>query len=378
MYGFLRGKLSCVLYKWIVNIHLTIVIEVEITLCLRQNLQAEQEWEIKMSEDYVTMAHGSGGLETEQLISAVFSSAFGNEYLSQMEDSTIVCGSHKIALTTDSFVVTPIEFPGGDIGRLCICGTVNDLLMRGAIPQYITCGFIIEEGASMDSLKKIAQSMGETAKEANVLIVAGDTKVVNGKGDIYINTTGVGFIDEEQEELGAKCCKPGDCIIVSGKLGEHHAAILSSRMNIENQIQSDCAPLNQMVAALLEEKIQIHAMRDVTRGGLATVLKELATASQNDFMIREDSLPVSSTIKDFCGLLGLDPLYMGNEGKMVAVVSNHHAQKALEIIKRSPYGNDAAIIGQVEDGDGKLLMKTSIGGLRNLEVLTGEGLPRIC
>lgn len=331
-----------------------------------------------MSEDYVTMAHGSGGLETEQLISAVFSSAFGNEYLSQMEDSTIVCGSHKIALTTDSFVVTPIEFPGGDIGRLCICGTVNDLLMRGAIPQYITCGFIIEEGASMDSLKKIAQSMGETAKEANVLIVAGDTKVVNGKGDIYINTTGVGFIDEEQKELGAKCCEPGDCIIVSGKLGEHHAAILSSRMNIENQIQSDCAPLNQMVAALLEEKIQIHAMRDVTRGGLATVLKELATASQNDFMIREDSLPVSSTIKDFCGLLGLDPLYMGNEGKMVAVVSNRHAQKALEIIKRSPYGNDAAIIGQVEDGDGKLLMKTSIGGLRNLEVLTGEGLPRIC
>lgn len=153
--------------------------------------------EIKMSENYVTMAHGSGGVETEKLIDEVFATAFGNEYLSQMEDSTIVCGSHKIALTTDSFVVTPTEFPGGDIGRLCICGTVNDLLMRGAMPKYLTCGFIIEEGASIDSLKTIAQSMGETAREANVLIVAGDTKVVNGKGDIYINTTGVGFIDRK-------------------------------------------------------------------------------------------------------------------------------------------------------------------------------------
>ena len=331
-----------------------------------------------MSENYVTMAHGSGGLETQKLIDEIFATAFGNKYLSQMEDSTIVDGSHKIALTTDSFVVTPIEFLGGDIGRLCICGTVNDLLMRGATPKYLTCGFIIEEGASIVSLKKIAQSMEATAKEANIFIVAGDTKVVKGKGDIYINTTGVGFIDEKQEELGAKRCEQGDSIIVSGKLGEHHAAILSSRMNIENQIQSDCAPLNHMVMALLREKIQIHAMRDVTRGGLATILKELAVVSQKDFIIGEDSLPVSSTVKDFCGLLGLDPLYMGNEGKMVAVVSKNHAQKALEIIQNSPYGHDAAIIGQVEDGNGKLLMKTSIGGLRNLEVLTGEGLPRIC
>lgn len=344
-------------------------------ICLTLN---NIEVEIKMSEDYVTMAHGSGGLETEKLISEIFATAFGNEYLSQMEDSTIVCGSHKIALTTDSFVVTPIEFPGGDIGRLCICGTVNDLLMRGATPKYLTCGFIIEEGASMDSLKKIAQSMGETAREANILIVAGDTKVVNGKGDIYINTTGVGFIDEKQEELGAKRCEQGDCIIVSGKLGEHHAAILSSRMNIENDIKSDCAPLNQMVAALFEEKIQIHAMRDVTRGGLATILKELAVASNKNFIICEDSLPISSTIKDFCGLLGLDPLYMGNEGKMVVIVSKNHAQKTVEIIQNSPYGKDATIIGHIESGDGKLLMETAIGGLRNLEVLTGEGLPRIC
>lgn len=331
-----------------------------------------------MSEKYITMAHGSGGLETENLIHEIFSAAFNNEYLSQMEDSTIVLGSHKIALTTDSFVVTPTEFPGGDIGRLCICGTVNDLLMRGAMPKYLTCGFILEEGASMDVLKRIAQSMGETAKEAKVLLVAGDTKVVGGKGNIYINTTGVGFIDEKREELGAKCCEQGDCIIVSGNLGEHHAAILSSRMNIENHIQSDCAPLNQMVMKLLENKIQVHAMRDVTRGGLATILKELAIASKKNFKIWESRLPVSDTIKDFCGLLGLDPLYMGNEGKMAAIVSKDDAQKALEIIKRCPYGNDAAIIGHVESGDGKLLMETSIGGLRNLEVLTGEGLPRIC
>jgi len=328
-------------------------------------------------EEFVTMAHGSGGLETGKLISEIFAAAFGNDYLNQMEDSTIVAGHHKLAMTTDSFVVTPIEFAGGDIGRLSICGTVNDLLMRGAVPKYLTCGFIIEEGAPISRLKKIAMSMAETAREADVLIVAGDTKVINGRGEIYINTSGVGFI-EEDEELGAAKCTAGDCIIVSGKLGEHHAAILSQRMGIENDIKSDCAPLNQMVSTLMSAKIEIHAMRDVTRGGLATVLKEMAVGCGKNFVIGQEQLPVSDTVNDFCRMLGLDPLYMGNEGKMAAIVAEKDAKKALEIIQNSRYGESAAIIGHVEEGSGKLLMKTAIGGIRNLEVLTGEGLPRIC
>lgn len=327
----------------------------------------------------ITMAHGSGGRATGELIEEIFAQAFDNETLSQMEDAAVVQGAGKIAVTTDSFVVTPLEFPGGDIGRLCICGTVNDLLMRGAIPKYLTCGFILEEGAQIDVLIRIVSSMAATAKEAGVEIIAGDTKVIEGNGGIYINTTGVGFVPEDVD-IRADLAKPGDVILVSGNLGDHHATILSQRMEITNSMESDNAPLVEMVTRLLTQKINVHVLRDVTRGGLATVLKELAVSSGNLFEIREEALPVSAQVRDFCGLLGLDPLYMGNEGKLVAIVAPEDADRALDILRSSKYGQAAVRIGEVAeaDGEGRLVLKTRIGGRRILEELQGEGLPRIC
>ena len=322
----------------------------------------------------ITMAHGSGGAATSELIDEIFVKAFDNKVLTEMEDSAVVEGSGRIAMTTDSFVVTPIEFPGGDIGRLCVCGTVNDLLMRGATPKYLTCGFIIQEGADTQVLQKIVKSMADTAKEA------GDTKVVEGNGQIVINTAGVGFVPEGIN-ISAKNITAGDVIIVSGNLGDHHAAILGSRLAIDNKIESDNAPLGEMVKGLLEADIPVHTLRDVTRGGLATVLKELSESSRVRIELEEDALPVSNQVRDFCGLLGLDPLYMGNEGKMIAAVPAEYADKAVEIIRSSRYGEKATVIGQVletENPKGELYLKTAIGGLRALDVLQGEGLPRIC
>lgn len=328
----------------------------------------------------ITMAHGSGGAATSELIDEIFVKAFDNKVLTELEDSAVVDGSSKIAMTTDSFVVTPIEFPGGDIGRLCVCGTVNDLLMRGALPKYLTCGFIIQEGADTEVLKKIVKSMADTAREAGVNIVAGDTKVIEGNGQIVINTAGVGFVPENID-ISARNIKTGDVIIVSGNLGDHHAAILGSRLKIDNKIQSDNAPLGEMVNGLLKAAIPVHTLRDVTRGGLATVLKELSETSKVRIELNEEDLPVSSEVRDFCGLLGLDPLYMGNEGKMIAALPAEYADKALEIIRNSKYGENVAVIGQVletENPKGELYLKTAIGGLRQLDVLQGEGLPRIC
>lgn len=331
-----------------------------------------------MNTDKIMMVHGSGGSATGELINEIFAKAFDNDVLNEMEDSAVVSGAKKIAMTTDSFVVTPTEFPGGDIGRLAVCGTVNDLLMRGAIPKYLTCGFILEEGASIETLQRVVRSMAATAKEADVKIVAGDTKVVEGKGEIYINTAGVGFV-EESVDISAKNTKAGDVVIVSGTMGDHHAAILGQRMEIEHSIESDNAPLTEMVLKMLRNGRKIHTLRDVTRGGLATVLKELAVASRTTICLEQNKIPVTPVVRDFCGLLGLDPLYMGNEGKMVAIVAAEDAEAVLEDIRTSTYGKDAAIIGTVSDEDtGKLLLKTSIGGIRNLEVLMGEGLPRIC
>lgn len=358
---------------------------------LKKLTRAQKEKLVKESESGVSMErirmeHGSGGRATGKLIEEVFEKAFSNDTLSQMEDAAVVAGNGKIAITTDSFVVTPLEFPGGDIGRLCICGTVNDLLMRGAVPKYLTCGFILEEGADVEQLKRIVSSMAQTAKEADVQIIAGDTKVIEGSGGIYINTTGVGFVPDDVD-IKASNSMPGDVIIVSGNLGDHHAAVLSQRMEIRNSIESDNAPLREMVTKLLDEKIDVHVLRDVTRGGLATVLKELAISSGNLFEIEEEKIPVDPQVKDFCGLLGLDPLYMGNEGKMVAVVAEKDADRALEFIRNSEYGEHAAMIGKVSLGEqadgaqkptGKLILKTRIGGRRVLEELQGEGLPRIC
>lgn len=335
-----------------------------------------------MAKDKIIMEHGSGGRATGELIGSIFEQAFSNDVLSQMEDAAVIPGSGTIAMTTDSFVVTPLEFPGGDIGRLCICGTVNDLLMRGATPKYITCGFILEEGAEVAVLKRIVASMAQTAKEAGVTIVAGDTKVIEGNGGIYINTTGVGFVPEGVD-IKAANARPGDVILVSGNVGDHHAAILSCRMEITNSIESDNAPLVEMVTKLLDAGIPVHVLRDVTRGGLATVLKELAESSGCQFELAESLLPVDPQVKDFCGLLGLDPLYMGNEGKMVAIVPAEYEEQALSAIRSSKYGEKAVMVGTVctplnEGEKGRLVLRTRIGGRRILDVLQGEGLPRIC
>ena len=329
-------------------------------------------------EDRISMVHGSGGAATSELIGKIFAKEFSNDTLNQMEDAAVVAGDVRIAVTTDSFVVTPMCYPGGNIGRLCICGTVNDLLMRGAKPKYITCGFILQEGMEVAVLEEIVHAMAETAREAGVEIVAGDTKVVNGAGECYINTTGVGFVPAERE-ASAKRVMAGDVVLVSGNLGDHHAAILSNRMSIVNSIESDNAPLGEIVEALYAAGVDVHAMRDITRGGLATVLKELAVTSKTTITLQEESLPVTPQVRDFCGLLGLDPLYMGNEGKMLAIVSSEQAEIALKAMKSAKYGQDAVLVGVVSgEEEGKLYLETRIGGLRNLEVLQGEGLPRIC
>ncbi len=334
----------------------------------------------------ITMAHGSGGESTSRLIAEVFAKHFKNEFLDKLEDSAVVPGSGRLAVTTDSFVVTPIEFPGGDIGRLSVCGTVNDLLMSGAKPMYITCGCILEEGLEIEVLDRIIASMAETAQEAGVVVVTGDTKVIENKGGepgLIINTSGVGFVKETIDVPGPLKLQDGDKIIVSGNLGDHHAAILGTRMGIESNILSDNAPLLEMVKSLMDNNLRVHAMRDVTRGGLGTVLNEFASASKCSIELDEESLPVSPAVKDFCGILGLDPIYMGNEGKMVLSVDGADAERALSLIRASKYGENAAIIGEVKkspDGheDINVTVKTRIGGKRVVGLMYGEGLPRIC
>lgn len=324
----------------------------------------------------ITLAHGSGGKSTSELISSVFARHFSNPILNMMEDSAVVDGSSKIAVTTDSFVVTPLVFKGGNIGRLAVCGTVNDLLMRGAVPKYITSAFIIEEGADTDMLELIAASMAETAREAGVTIICGDTKVINGSGGIYINTTGVGFVGESTDIVSTNL-REGDAVVVSGTMGDHHAAILSARMKIENNIESDNAPLGEMVQKMLKAGIELHCMRDVTRGGLGTVLNELADASRVSIELKENAIPVSDEVRAFSKILGLDILHMGNEGKLVAIMPKAQAEQAVEIIRSCKYGENAQIIGEVKHGQGVSLI-TAIGGKRQINVLYGEGLPRIC
>jgi hydrogenase expression/formation protein HypE len=323
----------------------------------------------------IDMSYGSGGKQTGNLINEVFLKHFNNKTLNKLEDAAVLNITGKIAYTTDSFVVTPLFFKGGNIGKLAVCGTVNDLSMMGAVPRFLTAGFIIEEGAELETIEQIAASMAQAAKEAGVRIVAGDTKVVEGNGGIYINTSGIGEI--QKGGISISNCKPKDAIILSGNLGEHHAAILSHRMGIENQIASDCAPLYSIVKNLFDENIRVHCMRDVTRGGLATVLNEAADQSSCKVEIWEEALPVSTSVRGFCDILGLDPLYMANEGKMIAVVPENQAQKALLAIQKSKYGKNARIIGTVMEGRG-VTMKTRMQGSRTIDVLYGEGLPRIC
>ncbi|MHC1721866.1 MAG: hydrogenase expression/formation protein HypE [Aminipila sp.] len=323
----------------------------------------------------IDISYGSGGKQTSTLINDIFLKNFDNEVLNKLEDAAVLDVKSRIAYTTDSFVVTPMFFKGGNIGKLAICGTVNDLSMMGAKPRYLTAGFIIEAGADSEVIEQIAYTMKITAEEAGVKIVAGDTKVIEGNGNVYINTSGVGEI--LKEGISIQNCHKGDMILLSGNLGEHHAAIMSERMGIENNISSDCAPLFSIVSDLLENGIEIRCMRDVTRGGLATVLNEVSESSKCRVEIDEKSLPVSDEVKGFCNILGLDPLYMANEGKMIAVISGDQSEKAVDVMRKNKYGSHAMIIGKITEGTG-VNMTTVLGGNRMIDILYGEGLPRIC
>ncbi len=330
--------------------------------------------------DKILLGHGSGGKMMHDLIGEHFAPAFG---MKGSGDSAIIdVPPGKLAYTTDSYVVSPLFFPGGNIGDLAVCGTVNDLAVSGAEPLFLTAGFVIEEGFPLVDLKKIIFSMSEAAKKAGVKIVAGDTKVVNrGKGDgIFINTSGIGVL-REGIEISPLKIQHGDRVIISGEIGSHGVAIIAERngLTFTPPVLSDTRPLNGMVNAMFNVTAEIRFMRDPTRGGLATTLKEAALESGLCVRIREESLPVPPQVKGACGLLGLDPLYVANEGILIAIVEKSAADALLSAMQRQPYGQKAAIIGEVvESPKGMVLLETSIGGNRVLDMLQGEQLPRIC
>ncbi|HCR42955.1 MAG TPA: hydrogenase expression/formation protein HypE [Ruminococcaceae bacterium] len=325
----------------------------------------------------IELRHGAGGVDTSRLIKNIFARHFHSPVLDRMEDGAVLPRPEgDIVLTTDSFVVQPLEFAGGDIGRLSVCGTVNDLSCMGAQPRYLTAAFVLEEGLEADLLERIVASMAHTADEAGVQIVAGDTKVVEGNGGMFINTTGCG-VRPAGRDVSSANLKPGDRLILSGTLGDHHGTILSARMNLSSSLKSDCAPLTGMVEKLFSGHIDVHTIRDVTRGGLATVLCELAEASGCSAELDEEAIPVSEGVRALCGILGLDPLTMGNEGKLLIAVPEPDAARALQIVKSAPYGKNAAVIGEVKAGKG-VAIKTSVGSIRTVSPLRGEGLPRIC
>lgn len=336
-----------------------------------------------MDHKQIVLGHGSGGKLTAELIHKLFLPAFYNRHLAQLDDQAVLeLNGSRIAFTTDSFVVTPIFFPGGDIGRLAIHGTVNDLAMSGAKPLYIAAAFILEEGLSTDELQRTVDSMRAAAHDAGIQLVTGDTKVVNrGKGDkIFITTTGLGIIDRPVK-ISAHRARPGDAIILSGTIGDHGMAIMSQRENLafESVIESDTAPLHSLVAAMLDASEDIHCLRDPTRGGVATTLNEIAASSKIGMEINEKEIPVRAAVQGACEILGLDPLYVANEGKLLAVVPEAAAHAVVSRMREHPLGQDARVIGEVvQDHPGMVLMKTTIGGTRVVDVLFGEQLPRIC
>lgn len=332
--------------------------------------------------ELITLAHGAGGTETNRLIETVFTPAFQNPSLTADDAALLAVKSGCIAFTTDGFVVSPPFFSGGNIGKLSVCGTVNDLACMGAKPLYLSCSFIIEEGFEVEKLRVIAESMAETAREAGIEIAAGDTKVVaRGQCDgVYITTSGVGSVLRENTPGGARA-KAGDAVLVTGDIGRHGAAILIARglYGIEADIESDCAPLWGMIENLFNAAGDVHCVRDATRGGLATVLCEIARQSGVSIEIDAGSLPVCGQVKGLCGMLGLEPLYLACEGRMAVILPMESAQAALEALHRSKYGKGAAIIGRVCDGRaGSVVMNTEIGGKRLLSPPSGELLPRIC
>lgn len=336
----------------------------------------------------VTLAHGGGGKAMKDLIDDVFVRAFDNPALAPLEDQArfdlarlAACGD-RLAFTTDAYVVDPLFFPGGDIGKLAVNGTVNDLAVGGALPLYLSCAVIIEEGVPVDLLRRVAQSMAAAAREAGVAIVTGDTKVVD-KGacdQLFITTAGIGVI-RPGLELGAGRAEPGDEVLINGVLGDHGAAILCARgdLALETPIESDCAPLHRLIAALLAAAPDTRFIRDATRGGVATVLNEIAQASAVAIEIDEVQTPLREEVKGFCEILGLDPLYLANEGKIVAVVPAAQSAAALAAMHADPLGAAACVIGRVENGEpGRVTMRTSFGGRRIVDMLVGEQLPRIC
>jgi hydrogenase expression/formation protein HypE len=349
-----------------------------------QRIEAARQKKAKIKEERITLAHGAGGKATHTLIDALFLEAFRNPLLEAMEDQAVLSlGGARIAFTTDSYVVSPIFFPGGDIGDLAVNGTVNDLCMSGARPLYLSCGFILEEGFPVADLQRIAASMAVAAQAAGVTIVTGDTKVVQrGKADgCFINTAGVGLL-ERPVDLGAHRCRPGDAIIVSGPIGDHGVTIMLARgeLEIEADVKSDTAPLHDLVAALLDAVPDgVRAMRDATRGGVATILNEMAKASNVAVIIEEDKIPVRPEVNGACEILGIDPLYVACEGRFVVVVDGEAAQDALAALRTQPGGEGAAIIGRIKDDPpGLVLLKTGFGGTRIVDMLVGDPLPRIC
>ena len=332
----------------------------------------------------VVLAHGGGGRMTQQLIENMFLPAFGGSLPGERHDGvTFDLITGKFAFTTDSYVIQPLFFPGGDIGELAVYGTVNDLAMCGAKPLYLSAGFIIEEGFPMESLRRVALSMKSAAEAAGVRIVTGDTKVVNrGKGDgIFINTSGIGQIIARQPILPVSV-RAEDAILLSGDIGRHGIAIMAVRegLEFESVIKSDCAPLNGIVSSIIESGIEIHCLRDLTRGGLAGALVEIAEAAGLCFEIREKDIPVREDVRGACEILGFDPLYVANEGRFAAFVSDRDAERALEIMRLHPLGKDAQIIGSVDKnmGPGSVTMRSRIGATRIVDMINGEQLPRIC
>jgi len=336
-----------------------------------------------MKNDKITLAHGSGGKLTHELVKQLFLPRFNNKALSQLGDSAILhIHGMRIAFTTDSYVVKPLFFPGGDIGRLAVNGTINDLAVVGAEPMFLSAGFIIEEGFELSLLEKVVNSMKEAATLASVEIVTGDTKVVE-KGSVdglYMNTCGIGIVNESIN-LSTSLIEIGDKIIVSGTLGDHGMAVLSEResLGFNSQIISDCAPLSGTIKKILASGAHIKFMRDPTRGGLATTLNEISIASGYNIAIEESSIPINKSVRALCEILGLDPLYMANEGKLIAIVSKEATPNVLSKMKRHFLGKDARIIGEVKrEKDKKVYLKTRLGGSRILDMVTGEQLPRIC
>ncbi len=339
---------------------------------------------MSQSEQRITISHGSGGRKSRELVEKLFQRYFSNPVLDRMDDSAVLeLSPGRTAFTTDSFVVKPLFFDGGDIGRLAVCGTVNDLSVMGARPEAITVAFILEEGLDTGILERIVSSMSQAAEEAGVKVVAGDTKVVEkGMADgIYINTSGIGVLPHNTN-IGGAMAKPGDVILINGAVGNHGASVITAReeLGFKSTVKSDAAPLNHLIEEILQTTDRVHVMRDATRGGLATVLNEISLQSGVDIEVFENRIYIQDEVRGVCELLGFDPLYLANEGKIVVFVPEDTAEEVLQKMKKNRYGRDSCIIGRVVDNSIKpvVTLKTAGRGSRFLDMLAGEPLPRIC